>query len=154
MRSVRESERSRIDSDAAEAPEPVDYRALARFRFELRTFLALRDQAAAKAGFTPQHHQALLAIKGFGESDGLSVGELAGYLLLRHHSVVELADRLANLGLVARSPDPGDGRRIIIRLTDEGERRLHSLSSIHAQELSAIGETLEAVIRSLRERTG
>jgi DNA-binding MarR family transcriptional regulator len=129
--------------------DPVDYHALAKFRFELRKFLALRDDAAARAGLTSQHHQALLAIKGFGTASALTVGELASYLLLRHHSVVELADRLANLGLVQRSPDPGDGRRVLIRLTQEGEGRLRSLSAIHAQEVSAIGDTLGDVIKSL-----
>ena len=99
---------------------------------------------------TPQHHQALLAIKGFGSDGALSVGELAGYLLLRHHTVVELADRLATLGLVTRSPDPGDGRRVLLRLTTEGEHRLRELSSIHAKELSAIGKKLGELVKSLR----
>ena len=138
---------------SAQPADHIDYRALASFRFELRKFLAFRDDAAARAGLTPQHHQALLAIKGF-ESDGaLSVGELAGYLLLRHHTVVELADRLATLGLVTRSPDPGDGRRVLLRLTTEGEHRLRGLSAIHAKEIGAIGKKLGDLVKSLR-RTG
>jgi DNA-binding MarR family transcriptional regulator len=136
-------------SSAVTAPDPVDYHALAKFRFELRKFLALRDEAAERAGLTSQHHQALLAIKGFGSDGALTIGDLAAYLLLRHHSVVELADRLANLGLVQRSPDPRDGRRVLLRLTEEGQRRLRSLSGIHAREVRAIGETLGEVIKSL-----
>jgi hypothetical protein len=48
----------------------------------------------------------------------LTVGELAAYLLLRHHTVVELADQLANLGLIRRFPDPGEGRRVLLRLME------------------------------------
>jgi DNA-binding MarR family transcriptional regulator len=145
----REREKDGAGQTVVPQCSPVDYRALARFRFELRKFLAIREEAAARVGLTSQHHQALLAIKGFGTDSALAVGELAGYLLLRHHTVVELADRLANLGLVQRSPDPGDGRRVLIRLTEEGERRLRSLSEIHAEELGAIGDTLGDVVKSL-----
>jgi DNA-binding MarR family transcriptional regulator len=144
------SRRSNTDPvECASASDDVDYRALASFRFELRKFLAARDEAAARAGLTPQHHQALLAIKGFGRDSSLTVGELAGYLLLRPHSVVELADRLATLGLLARSPDPGDGRRVLLQLTMEGERRLSGLSHFYARELEEMGAALAALRGSL-----
>jgi hypothetical protein len=58
----------------------------------------------------------------------------------------------AVVGMLMRSPDPGDGRRVLITLTDEGERRLRCLSDIHAKDLGAIGETLGDVIKSLNDR--
>ena len=72
--------------DAGEA----DYAALAQFRYQLRTFLAFSEAAAQRAGLTPQQHQALLAIKGFSGREAASVGDIARFLLVRHHTAVEL----------------------------------------------------------------
>jgi hypothetical protein len=41
------------------------YESLATFRYALRQFLRFSEDAAKRAGITPQQHQALLAIKGF-----------------------------------------------------------------------------------------
>jgi DNA-binding MarR family transcriptional regulator len=106
------------------APRPIskgDYEALAGFRYALRHFLHFSQSAARAAGLTPQQHQALLAIKGNPFRDDVTVGELADHLLLRHHSVVELVNRLARLGLVHRKADPGDGRRVLVALTAKAE---------------------------------
>jgi DNA-binding MarR family transcriptional regulator len=120
----------------------ADYAALAQFRYELRKFLAFSESAAREEGLTSQQHQALLAIKGFSQDRPVSVGELAGYLLIQNHSAVELVDRMGRLGLLQRAPDPEDGRRILIRLSAEGERRLKRLSRAHLEELSAAGTVL------------
>ena len=80
------------------APASVDYEALARFRYQLRLFLAFSEAAARRAGLTPQQHQALLAIKGFAGPAPASVGDLARFLLIRHHTAVELVNRMAKLG--------------------------------------------------------
>jgi hypothetical protein len=82
----------------------VDYEALARFRYQLRRFLSFSETAANKAGLTPQQHQALLAIKGFSSVAPLSVGELAEFLLVRHHTAVELVDRMTKLRLLESRP--------------------------------------------------
>src|ERR1051326_2195953 len=73
----------------------VQYATLAALRFALRQFLRFSEEAAQKAGITPQQHQALLAIKGFPERDEVTIGELAERLKLRHQTTVELVDRLA-----------------------------------------------------------
>jgi DNA-binding MarR family transcriptional regulator len=68
-------------------------------------------------------------------------------LLLRHHSVVELVDRLGKLGLVVRVADPTDGRRALIRLTPLGEEKLRTLSSAHIRELASIGPALTRMLQ-------
>ena len=128
----------------------VDFRALAEFRRELRKFLAFSEKAAAAAGLTGQQHQALLAIRGLSERGEMSVGELADALMLRHHSAVELVDRLARLELVARAVDAADGRRVLVRLTAAGEKKLHGLSAAHMQELAAIGPALTDMLRPFK----
>ena len=127
--------------------QDVDYQALAQFRYRLRKFLSFSEAAAQKAGLTPQQHQALLAIKGFSRSKPISVGGLADFLLIRHHTAVELVDRMTRLELISREVDDSDARRVLIKLTREGEKRLQKLSEIHSKELQAIGPTLTRMLK-------
>ncbi|TKT70250.1 MarR family transcriptional regulator [Afipia massiliensis] len=130
--------------------QAVDYKALAQFRFELRKFQAFSEAAARKEGLTPQQHQALLIIKGFSSHEPVSVGELAKFLLIRHHTAVELMDRMTKLGLLRRVIDNEDGRRALVKLTREGEKRLRKLSKIHFAEISAISPTLTKIMKPFR----
>jgi len=131
---------------------PVDYETLARFRYELRQFQAFSEVAANSSGLTAQQHQALLAIRGLSLREPMSIGDLAGYLLVRHHTAVELVDRMTKLKVVSRRVDPADGRRVLVQLTAEGERRLQRLSRMHLQELRAMGPTLTKMLRLFRRR--
>ena len=90
------------------------------FRYGLRKFLAFSEQAALAMGLTPQQHQALLAIKGAPEADSLSIKQIAERLLVRHHTAVGLIDRLVDLGMVTRTIDSTDRRRILVSLTKTG----------------------------------
>jgi DNA-binding MarR family transcriptional regulator len=130
----------------------ADYAALAQFRYQLRTFLAFSEAAAQRAGLTTQQHQALLAIKGLAGPDGASVGDVAGFLLIRHHTAVELVDRMAKLKLISRETDPEDARRVLVKLTARGEQKLRSLSRIHLDELRAAAPALGKVLRSFRAK--
>ena len=125
--------------DRAEAPSAAvtqqDYEALAAFRHAMRRFLAFSEAAARAAGLTAQQHQAILAIKGQGPDAPMSVGDLAEHLVIRHHSAVELVDRLAGAGLVRRAEDAGDRRRVGLRLTEKAEAVLMGLSATHLGEL-------------------
>ncbi len=71
-----------------------------------------------------------------------SIGEISQYLLIRHHSAVELANRVAALGLVARYADPADHRRVRVRLTERGQEVIARLSEVHLEELERIAEQL------------
>ncbi|MEV5808867.1 MarR family winged helix-turn-helix transcriptional regulator [Streptomyces parvulus] len=55
---------------------------------------------------------------------GVTASELAASEGVRHQSMTATIAPLAALGLVERRPDPGDGRRLLITLTDEGRRRV------------------------------
>jgi DNA-binding MarR family transcriptional regulator len=129
----------------------ADYATLAAFRLALRQFVAFSEAAAGTAGLTPRQHQALLAIKGAARThpDGLGVGEIARALLIRHNSAVELVDRLADAGLVRRQPDPTDGRRSLVTLTEQAEKLLRGLSAVHLQELWAMRPRLMALLEML-----
>jgi DNA-binding MarR family transcriptional regulator len=128
----------------------VDYVALAEFRYQLRKFLAFSEAAAQKAGLTPQQHQALLAIKGFSGPEPISVGDLARFLLIRHHTAVELMDRITKLGLLSRIVDADDGRRVLVKLTKKGEQKLRTLSKIHFEELRSESPALTRILKSFQ----
>ena len=120
----------------------ADYEALAAFRRALRQFTAFSEQAARRAGLTPQQHQALLSIKGAPGAEPVIIGDLAQALLIRPHSAVELVDRLAQLELVERRADPIDHRRVRVGLTPQAEALLSELSAAHLKELRAIRPAL------------
>lgn len=118
----------------------ADYRSLAKFRRALRTFLYFSEQAAKAAGVTPSQHQLMLAIRGTDTGQPPTIGEVAGWMKLRHHSMVELADRAEAAGLVKRVQDTEDQRRQRLVLTKQGEGKLAQLSSIHREELRRFRE--------------
>ena len=132
------------------ASHAVDYGALAQFRFQLRKFLSFSEAAAHEAGLTPRQHQALLAIKGFSSGEQVSVGDLAKFLLVRHHTAVELVDRMTRLRLLERIADEDDSRRILVKLTRKGEQKLRTLSKIHFEELQSASPELTRILRSFR----
>lgn len=127
----------------------AQYETLAAFRYALRRFIHFSETAASAAGITPQHHQALLAIKGFPGRDCVTVGELAERLQLRHHSVVGLVDRLVVEKFVVRSPSAEDRRRVLIRLTPRGEKTLEKVSAMHREQFKRIGPELSLLLERL-----
>src|SRR5262245_62023584 len=107
---------SPMERNPAPRAPAIDYRALAELRYHIRKFLRTREIAARAAGVEPQHYLLLLQLKGL-EGDGpTTVGALAERLQLRHHTVVELVDRLAARGMVARHRAPSDRRRVVVDL--------------------------------------
>jgi DNA-binding MarR family transcriptional regulator len=117
---------------------PPDFTKLLEFRVGLRRFLAWSEQLALSAGLTPMQHQLLLAIRGHPDPRGPTIGEAAGYLLLRHHSVVGLVNRAVAAGLVRRVKDPSDQRVVRLRLTSLGSRRITQLTKLTIAELGRL----------------
>ncbi len=121
--------------------------ALAEFRYHLRTFTHFSEQAANKINLHPQQHQLLLQIAGAPDDSIASIAYAAERLGLRHHTVVELVDRSVAEGLLLRTEDPDDRRRVILAITRKGRKILNTLSEYHAHELRELGPSL---IRSLK----
>jgi uncharacterized protein YeaO (DUF488 family)/DNA-binding MarR family transcriptional regulator len=122
--------------------EDADYQRLLRLRTSLRQYLHWSEQQAQAVGLTPAHHQFLLAIRGHDDPRGPTISDVAGYLLLKHHSTVELAQRVGSLGLIERVPDPADGRVVRLRLTEKGAAALEKLAALHLEELSRLASGL------------
>lgn len=128
-----------------------DFQNLLAFRTALRRFLHWSQTQAKAAGLTPAQHQLLVAIRGHGDT-APTIGDLAGYLLLRHHSAVELVDRAAAAGLVERHPDRSDGRVTRVKLTPAGEARLTTLAPAHIDELRNLAPRLDQLVRQWEAR--
>lgn len=127
----------------------ADYEDLLTLRTGLRRFLRWSEQQAEEAGLTPAQHQLLLAVRGHGDPRGPTIGEVADYLLLRHHSAVGLIDRADAAGLVERVRDPEDHRLVRLQLTAQGTKRLEALSAQHLEELQRLARKLPSVWRGL-----
>lgn len=130
-----------------------DYRRLLEFRTGLRRFQHWSAARAAEEGLSSTRHQLMLAVRGHPDRRGPTIGEVADYLLLRHHSAVGLVDRAEEAGLVRRVPDRDNHRVVRIRLTATGTRRLARLSALHLEELARLGPRLRPVWYGL-ERAG
>jgi len=123
-----------------------DYTRLLEFRTELRRFDRFSRDRAQELGLTQTQHQLLLAIRGHRDERGPTIGEVADYLLVQHHTVVGLADRTADLGLIARNRDPDDHRIVRLVLTDEGHTRINALTAVHLEELRRLAPLLDAIL--------
>ena len=123
-----------------------DFENLLAFRTSLRRFLHWSQTQARAVGLTPAQHQLLVAIKGHPGSQDPTISDLAEYLLLRHHSVVELVDRAAATGVVTRHRDAVDGRLTRVGLTADGEARLSRLGPAHLDELRNLAPVLDQLV--------
>ncbi len=109
-----------------------EYQALAEFRYALRRFLHFSEEAARRAGITPQQYLALLAVRGFPGRERATVSELAERLKVRHHSAVGLIDH------------------VFVRLTPRGAELLEPLVAAHRDQLQRIGGDLRQILDRLR----
>lgn len=114
------------------------YARLLALRTGLRHFQAWSAKQARAAGLTPAQHQLLLAVRGHRDPRGPTIGEAADYLLLRHHSAVELVNRAEVAGLVHRARAEDDHRMVRLRLTENGATKLAALSELHLEELDRL----------------
>ncbi|MGH9666507.1 MAG: MarR family transcriptional regulator [Bryobacteraceae bacterium] len=131
-----------------------DYRALAEFRYQIRRFLHFSEQEARARDLEPAQHQLLLAVKGIPDGDRPTVREMAERLCIRHHSAVELVNRLERRGAVRRRRCQKDRREVLVELTPTGEELLRDLTVTHREEFETAGAALTRTLKAImRNRT-
>ena len=84
----------------------------------------LRRRLAALAGdsgLTPPQTSALVRLSKAATTP--TIGELAGAEQVTHQAMAKTVALLEQAGLVARTPDPADGRRQLLSLTEVGRTR-------------------------------
>jgi DNA-binding MarR family transcriptional regulator len=131
-----------------------EYRALAELRYRIRHFLHEGDAVALAAGLEPQQYLLLLTIRGLPEGQEATIQTLAERMALKHHSAVELIDRLEMRGYVRRTRGREDRRRVLVSLLPRGERLLEHVARHRISELRSNGHALVRAIDQLLEKTG
>lgn len=131
-----------------------DYQALAEFRHQIRKYLHFSEQAVRDAGLERGQYQLMLAIKGMPAGVRPRIRELAQRMQIRHHSAVELVNRLEAGRYVRRQRAQDDRREVLLALTPFGERTLSELALHHHEELRSAGPTLVAALRRLMKGDG
>ncbi|HEY3096233.1 MAG TPA: helix-turn-helix domain-containing protein [Acidimicrobiia bacterium] len=121
----------------------ADYGRLLEFRTGLRRFLRWSEEQAQNVGLSPAQHQLLLAVRGHPDPRGPTIGDVAEYLLLRHHSAVGLVDRAESAGLVRRDHDRDDHRIVRLRLTARGANKIRQLTTLTLEELERLAPRMK-----------
>ena len=137
--------------DERQSSTTAEIEAWAAFRYQIRVWNRLAERAARGVGLAPQHHQVLLAIKGFPGEEPPRIVDLAELMQLEHHSIVGLLDRVQHEGLIARTHRP-DGRGVSIQMTTEGERNLLAVLTILRPSLALAAAHLIASLSQLLDK--
>jgi DNA-binding MarR family transcriptional regulator len=125
------------------------------FRHALRRFLLRSAESASQVGLTAQQHELLLILRAYPGPTPPSIREVAEYLLVRHHSAVELVARVEAMGLVSRHRDACDQRIARLSLTERGRQRLDEMAQTHLDELHEVAVVLnvsEELIGEIAQR--
>ncbi len=110
--------------------EPDD---VVRLRLALAR-LARQQRRVDPTGLTPSQQSALAVI----DRDGpLPLGEVARLENVAPPTITRIVTKLEQQGLVARTPDPSDGRRALVSLTDTGRQRMQETRERRNQWLAA-----------------
>jgi DNA-binding MarR family transcriptional regulator len=130
-----------------------DYEALAELRYLGRKFLRYsKDFLRATAGLNPEQYEALLAVKAF-PSESLTISQLSERLQVKHHSAVNIVDRLVERQLLRRQAGEKDRRERHLELTDKGEQLIEELARVHHIELSKRSEEMIKALQRLRKQS-
>jgi DNA-binding MarR family transcriptional regulator len=130
----------------------TDYRALAEFRYEITRYLAFSEQAAEAAGLRSRQYHLLLALKGLPEGMEATITNLADRLGIRHHSAVELVDRLEKRNLVKRERSDVHRSFVFVRITKVGEMMLRKLVASRKADLQVAGPILVKALTTLTKQ--
>jgi len=128
-----------------------DYEGLANFRYLLRKFLRFsKDLLRANAGLNPEQYEALLAIKAY-PSGNFTISQLSERLQVKHHSAVNIVDRLVERKLIRRQAGEEDRRERHLELTEKGQRLIEELARVHYDELSERSAEMIACLKRLQK---
>lgn len=90
------------------------------------------DALLKAEGLRPGYYGILLALHGGRQ---MTLRDLSKWIFRGRTNMSAFITRMVNDGLLRRDPDPTDHRRILVRLTDEGESVYQRISPAHAERL-------------------
>lgn len=122
---------------------------LAEFRYQLRRFLNFSEVASEAAGISAQQYQLLQVIAAVPSGQECSISYIAGRMVVRHHSAVELVNRAEKAGLVNRVADERDHRISLVEITPKGMEVVSQLVAKHLTEIETTGPELLWTLQKL-----
>lgn len=134
-------------------PSPELVEALTQLGYRLmRLLFREAKEAFARLGFTPLQAEVLRRL-----SEGNpSPTQLAEEMEMSPSQTSSLLAHLEDRGLLERAPDPGDRRRVLLQLTEEGRRQVKALQSIwhetFARHLSRLGSKELLAFKEILEK--
>lgn len=108
---------------------------MARLHIHLRREI---DGNLARHGLSAPNFDILATLRRAGAPFALSPGELLATAMITSGTMTTRIDQLEKLGLVARQPNPDDGRSVIVRLTDAGRELVDAAVTSHVETQAAI----------------
>jgi DNA-binding MarR family transcriptional regulator len=115
-------------------------------------------------GLNEPQFAVLAALRRAGPPHTLSPTDLYNGLLVSSGAMTNRLERLAAAGLVERVPDPGDGRSLLVALTDKGQQVINEavaahtanehrlLSSLTATERAQLADVLRRLLLQFEDR--
>jgi len=94
---------------------------------------AIRDGYARLIGVSGPQYTILISITRLSKAGDVSVTTVADHLHLSGSAVTNEITKLVRMGLVEKTADPVDRRRVILRITDAGRARFDRLAPIQSQ---------------------
>ena len=127
----------------------------------VRAFDAVYRELLAEHGLSyPQY----IALMGVGEHGPMTVSSLGEHMRLDSGTLSPLLKRMEAAGLVGRSRDPEDERRVLVSVTSAGRDKLAALqdmpqriaarSGLTREQLLALHQTLRTVTERLDHHPG
>jgi DNA-binding MarR family transcriptional regulator len=125
---------------------------LAELSYHMVCLRSLGYRTARDQGLAPREYELLLAVKALPPETRRGISELADWLHMQHHGVVELATRLERRGLLRRYHDQRDARQARLALTPQGARLLRQLVERESAPLRAYGGKAASSLRRIVAR--
>ena len=110
-------------------------------------FLALANRTLARHDLSATARQVLAVLEGAGGP--LPAGEVAARVLVTTASMTAVLDTLERRGLLRRTPDPADRRRVLVDITGAGRALVDAFLPEMAALQSTVFEPLDASDREL-----
>lgn len=113
--------------------------AIRHFNREWTAVLGLLDRGLLATEHTLVEARVLYEL---GQRAQMPRGDLRTRMAIDESFLTRVVRRLERAGLVATAPDPDDGRRLALALTDEGRRAFAELDARSARQISALIDPL------------
>lgn len=106
-------------------PQTTDFELANRLFFRLYQCANMMHKTAGRTveeyGITSQQYAVLSALARPQVINGMSVNDLAAFLMVTRQNLTGVINRLERLGLIERARDMNDGRTRLIRMTRNGQ---------------------------------